>query len=71
MEHIAEVTAGTPYTATEAGRALLAAMNTEEPFKLLSTLPQRLEELCAIQGHRESTEVSQAVLPLSGLLNSA
>lgn len=70
MEHIAKVNVGSPYTATEAGRALLAAMNAEEPFTLLSTLPQRLEELCTIQGRQESAEVSQTVLSLPGLLNS-
>lgn len=57
MDYIAKGAVGTPYTAVETGRALLAAMNTEEPFKLLSALPQRLEELCAIQSRQGSTEV--------------
>ena len=71
MEHIAGVAGETSYTAAETGRALLEAMSVEEPFKLLSALPRRLEELRAIQCRREPTEVGQPVFSLSGLLNSA
>ena len=58
------------YTAAETGRALLVAMEAEEPLKLLNTLPRRLEELHAIQGRWESTEVSRANFPLFCLHNS-
>ena len=59
MEHIAGTAGGTTYTAAETGKALLEAMDAEEPFKLLSALPRRLEELRTIQGHLESTEVGR------------
>lgn len=47
------------YTATETGRALLEALDAEEPFRLLSTIPEKLQELCTIGGRRESTTVGQ------------
>jgi len=46
-------------TATETGRALLEALDVEEPFRLLNTIPEKLQELCTIGGHRESTTVRQ------------
>lgn len=49
-------------TATETGRALLEALDEEEPFRLLGTVLGRLQELYTIGGRKESTTVRQ--LPL-------
>ena len=38
---------------------LLTAMDTEEPFRLLRTLPGRLQELCAFEGQRANSEVRE------------
>ena len=56
--------AAVPYTATQTGRALLAAMDVEEPFRLLSSIPERLQELRIIEGRKESTVVG-LLLPLT------
>ena len=65
MEQSANIVGAAPYTATETGRALLTAMDVEEPFQLLSTLPRKLQELRSIGGHRESTTVMRTAIPLS------
>lgn len=50
------------FTAAEAGRVLLAAMNAEEPFRLLSAIQGKLQELCAIGRRRESTTVRRITI---------
>jgi hypothetical protein len=50
------------HTATETGRALLEALSEEEPFRLLATVPGKLQELRTTGRGRESTTVRQ--LPL-------
>ena len=44
-------------TAAETAQTLLAAMDAEEPFQLLKTLPGKMEELWAIQRQTASSEV--------------
>lgn len=46
--------------AVKAAEALLTAMDTEEPFRLLRTLPGKLEELWAIERQDASAEVCDA-----------
>ena len=46
-----------PYTARQTGRALLAAMDVEEPFRLLSSIPERLQELRIAKRRKDSTMV--------------
>jgi hypothetical protein len=47
--------------AIETAQALLAAMDTEEPFRLLRTLPGKLEELRAMEGQSMLAEVCDTV----------
>ena len=46
--------------AKEVARALLMAMNTEETFQLLRTLPERLKELSAIESQTAPIDVRNA-----------
>ena len=55
--------------AVETAQALLEAMDTEEPFRLLRTLPGKLEELRRIEGQRMFAEVWNAVPPFFCPLN--
>ena len=49
-------------TAVDAAQALLVAMDTEEPFRLLRALPGKLEELRAIEWQSATfAEVRDAV----------
>jgi hypothetical protein len=43
----------------KAADVLLTAMDAEEPFRLLRTLPGRLQELCVIEGRRADSEVRE------------
>lgn len=47
-------------TATETAQTLLAAMDAEEPFQLLKALPEKIEELWAIERQGLSSEVRDA-----------
>lgn len=46
--------------AAETAQAFLTAMDTEEPFQLLRTLPGKLEELWAIEVQSASVDVCDA-----------
>lgn len=52
----------TLHSVTETGRALLEALDEEEPFRLLGTVLEKLQELFTIEGRRESTTVRQLLL---------
>lgn len=65
MEPSTDIADAALYTAAETGRALLDAMDAEEPFRLLSTIPEKLQELYTIGGRRESTVVRFIVALLS------
>lgn len=43
--------------AAKTADALLTAMDVEEPFRLLRTLPGRLQELRLVEGRRVDSEV--------------
>lgn len=58
MEHVAQAKNEALYTVAETGRALLGAMSTAEPFRMLSALSQRLAELRAVRDRQALTEVS-------------
>lgn len=45
------------YTTTETGRALLAAMCEEEPFRTLSEIPAKLQSLRTITERKEVGKV--------------
>lgn len=55
--------------AAEIAQALLTAMDTEEPFRLLKTLPARLEELWAIEAQSASADVRDTISRVSCSLN--
>lgn len=65
MEPSTDITEAALNAAAETGRALLDAMDAEEPFRLLSTIPGKLQELCTVGGRLESTVVRFTVTPLS------
>ena len=49
----------------EIAQAFLAAMDTEEPFRLLRTLPEKLKELWAIEAQSAPVDVCGAVFRIS------
>lgn len=63
MEPNTDIADAALYAAAETGRALLDALDAEEPFRLLTTIPRKLQELRTIGGRRESTVVSIPLCP--------
>ena len=51
-------------TAADAAHALLVAMETEEPFRLLRTLPEKLERLWVTERQDASAEVCDPIPPV-------
>lgn len=58
--HIAAAFCAMTDVAAKTADALLTAMDAEEPFQLLRTLPGRLRELCEVERQRVDSEVRES-----------